>query len=252
MSDLHEVRHQTHAAAATSVVDAGLRRFMLGVYNKVAGGLLLAAGAAYVTASVPAVRDLLFRTVQADGAHRVTLTFLGAMTAFAPIILLLCSAPALSRPTPLRTGALYWSVVSLVGASMGLLVLTFTGLSIATTLAITALAFGGLSLAGYTTKKDLSAFGGFLTMGVIGLVLTLAANILLRSPAIEFVAGFAGVLIFAGLIAYDTQRLKLMYRQLGGDAGSMAIATDFGALSLFINFVNLFQFLLALVSGERR
>ena len=174
------------------------------------------------------------------------------MVAFAPVLLLLASSFALSKPTPARTGALYWSVASLVGASLGVLFLTFTGVSIALTLVVSALGFGALSLIGYTTTRRLSGLGGFLIMGVIGLVASLAANLVLRSPMIDYVAGLAGVLIFAGLIAYDTQRLKLSYHQLGGDEGSMAVATDLGALSLFINFVNLFQFLLMMASGQRR
>jgi FtsH-binding integral membrane protein len=175
------------------------------------------------------------------------------MTAFAPVLVLVFFAgPALSKPSAARSGALYWSVVSLVGASLGVLFLTFTGGSIAITLAVTALGFAGLSLLGYTTQKDLSGLRGFLIMGLIGLVLSLAANLFLNSPVIEYVTGVVGVLIFAGLIAYDGQRLKMSYHQLKADGASLAVASDLGALSLFINFVNLFQFLLMAVSGQRR
>ena len=249
MSDLHPGYPKAQSQA--EAVDLGLRGYMLGIYNKVGLGLLLAAAIAYATATVPWLRDLLFRTGP-HGAHRVTMTFLGSMAAFGPVFLLLGSGFALRKPTPLRTGALYWSVVSLVGASLGVLFLSFTGASIVTTLAVSALGFGGLSLIGYATDRNLTALGSFLTMGLIGLVLTLAANLVLGSPAINYAIGVIGVAIFAGLIAYDTQRLKLNYYQLGGEDASLAVATNFGALSLFINFVNLFQFLLTLVSGQRR
>jgi len=249
MSDLHPGYPKAQSQA--EAVDLGLRGYMLGIYNKVGLGLLLAAAIAYAIATVPWLRDLLFRTGP-HGAHRVTMTFLGSMVAFGPVFLLLGSGFALRKPTPLRTGALYWSVVSLVGASLGVLFLSFTGASIVTTLAVSALGFGGLSLIGYATDRNLTALGSFLTMGLIGLVLTLAANLVLGSPAINYAIGVIGVAIFAGLIAYDTQRLKLNYYQLGGEDASLAVATNFGALSLFINFVNLFQFLLTLVSGQRR
>jgi FtsH-binding integral membrane protein len=235
-------------------IDRGLRRYMLGVYNKVALGLLVAGAVAYATSSVPWLRDLLFKTAtQGAGPPRIGLTLAGSLIAFAPVlVLLLFAGPVLSKPSAARSGALYWSVVALVGASLGMLFLTFTGASIAVTLAVSALGFAGLSLLGYTTQKDLSGLRGFLVMGLIGLVLSLAANLVLGSPVIEYVTGVVGVLIFAGLIAYDGQRLKLSYHQLKDDGASMAVASDLGALSLFINFVNLFQFLLMAVSGQRR
>jgi FtsH-binding integral membrane protein len=253
MSDLHQTHPQAQVGAEAEVIDRGLRSYMLGIYNKVGLGLLLAASAAYATANVPALRELMFATVTpAGGAPTTVLTLVGSIVAFAPLFLLLCCGSVLSKPTPARTAALYWSVVALVGASLGVLFLTFTGGSIATTLAVSAIGFGGLSLIGYRTSKDLTAFGSFLVMGLVGLVLVLAANLFLQSPALDYVTGIVGVLIFAGLIAFDTQRLKLAYHQLGGDDASLAVATDLGALSLFINFVNLFQFLLVMMSGQRR
>jgi FtsH-binding integral membrane protein len=253
MSDLHQGYPQTSADVAADTVDLGLRTYMLGIYNKVGLGLLLAAAVAYATAHVPALRDMMFTTAApAGGASHTALTLVGSVVAFSPLFLLLCCSSILTKPTPPRTAALYWSVVALVGASMGVLFLTFTGGSIAMTLAVSAIGFGGLSLIGYRTCKNLTALGSFLIMGLVGLVLTLVANLVLRSPALDYAAGIVGVLVFAGLIAFDTQRLKLAYHQLGGDAASLAVATDLGALSLFINFVNLFQFLLMLASGQRR
>jgi uncharacterized protein len=252
MSDLHQGYPRTSAAAAAEI-DEGLRSYMLGVYNKVGLGLLIAAAVAYATANVPALRHVMFTTATPGGGpSHVALTLVGSMVAFSPVFLLLGFSSILSKPTPWRTAALYWSVVALVGASLGVLFLTFTGGSIAVALAVSAVAFGSLSLIGYRTGRDLTAFGSFLITGLVGLVLTLIANLVLRSPTLDYVAGLVGVLIFSGLIAYDTQRLKLTYHQLGGDQASRAVATDLGALSLFINFVNLFQFLLMAVSGQRR
>jgi len=182
----------------------------------------------------------------------VGLTFAGAFVAFGPFLALAVGAFALDRPTLLKARLVYWSVVSTIGASLGLIVLTFTGASIAVTLAITALAFGGLSLAGYVTRADLTAFGGFLATGLVGVIAALVLNLALRSPAVVWIASLVGVLVFAGLIAYDTQRLKLAYHQVEGDPTATRLAATYGALSLFINFVNLFQLLLMSMTGDRR
>jgi FtsH-binding integral membrane protein len=252
MRDLQETCPNTTAAAADASVDVGLRRYMIAVYNKVGLGLALAGGLAYATANAPVLRGLMFKAAPEGGSAAFQLTFLGACVAIAPIVVLLLSARPLNKATPFSTGAVYWTVVSLFGASMGVILLSFTGISIATTFAITAAAFGALSLIGYTTKRDLTSLGAFLTIGVVGLVGALLVNLLLQSPAIAFVTNAIGTLVFAGLIAFDTQRLKTTYYKLGGDDAAIEVASNYGALALFINFLNLFQFLLAMVSGERR
>jgi uncharacterized protein len=230
-------------------VDAGLRSFMLGVYNKVALGLVLSAGMAFLTSSVAPVRDLMFR-VTADGRY-AGLTGLGMVVAFAPLAILLFSSFAMRNQTPRTAGAVYWSVVALIGASLGVLVLAYTGASIATTFLITATAFGSLSLVGYTTKKDLTGFGSFLIIGLVGIIIASVVNMFLHMAAIAFVVNILGVLIFAGLTAYDTQRLKMTYYQLGGDQAAMGVATSYGALSLYLDFINLFQFLLSILCNRR-
>ena len=235
------------ADRADMSVDAGLRSFMLGVYNKVALGLLLSAGLAFLTGTYPPVRDLMYQ-VTASG---IRMTMLGMIVSFAPLVLLLVSGFAIKNPSPASSGAIYWSIVSLIGASLGVVVLIYTGASIAQTFLITAASFGALSLVGYTTKKDLTGFGSFLIMGLIGLILASVVNIFLKSPGLVFAINALGVLIFAGLIAYDTQNLKMTYYQLGGDQAAMGVATNYGALSLYINFINLFQFLLQFL-GQRR
>jgi len=156
-----------------------------------------------------------------------------------------------ANATARTSGIYYWTIVALIGASMGVLTLVYTGGSIASTFLITATAFGGLSLFGYTTKKDLTAFGSFLIVGLFGLIIAMVVNMFIQNSMMNFIISVLGVLIFAGLIAFDTQRLKMTYYQLGGDEAAMGVATNYGALSLYINFINLFQFLLQLF-GDRR
>jgi FtsH-binding integral membrane protein len=157
----------------------------------------------------------------------------------------------MKNPTAGGVNLLYWAVVATIGAGMGILFLRYTNESIASTFFVTAAAFGGLSLFGYTTKKDLSGLGSFLIMGVIGLVIAMVVNMFLQSGMMALIISGIGVLIFSGLIAFDTQRLKMTYYSLGGDQAAMGVATGFGALSLFVNFVNLFQFLLMFLGGNR-
>jgi len=248
MSDFRNGFTNVAPAAADMSVDAGLRSFMLGVYNKLALGLLVAGGLAYVTGNVPAVQQLFFAQA-ADG--RIGLTLLGMVVQFLPLVLLFGSMFFMKNPTARGVNMLYWAVVASIGAGLGILFLRYTGGSLASTFLVTAAAFGGLSLVGYTTKKDLTGMGTFLIMGVIGLVIASIVNMFLQSGTFYLIISGLGVLIFAGLIAYDTQRLKMTYYALGGDQQAMGVATGFGALSLFINFVNLFQFLLAFMGGNR-
>jgi uncharacterized protein len=235
--------------AQRAAVDAGLRAFMLGVYNKLALGLVVSAAAAWLTAALPPVRDLFFLTTP-EGTL-AGLTPLGWVLAFAPLGVLLVAGFAVREPTSRAASGLYWTIVALMGASLGVLVLAYTGAAIAQTFLITAAAFGALSLAGYTTNRDLSGVGSFLIVGVVGLIIASIVNLFLRSPAVFFAVNVIGVFVFAGLIAWDTQRLKLTYAQVADRPEAMGVATSYGALSLFINFINLFQFLLAL-TGQRR
>ena len=240
-------RYQARAIPATGAmdmsVDAGLRGFMLGVYNKMGLGLILSGFLAYATYSIPPVRDALFT---ANGGY----TMAGMALSFSPLLIMLIGMFAMKNPSKTGASVFYWTIVSLIGAGMGVLAIRYTGQSLASTFFITAAAFGALSLWGYTTKKDLTGFGTFLIMGLFGLILASVVNIFLQSSAMMFVISAVGVLIFSGLIAFDTQRLKFEYYQMAGDSTAMSIATSFGALSLYLNFVNLFQLLLALF-GDR-
>jgi FtsH-binding integral membrane protein len=234
-------------AAPDMAVDSGLRAFMLGVYNKVALGLVVSAVLAYATGNVPAVRELLFRV---DGANHIGYTILGMVVAFAPLAILLFQGFA-RRQTAQGAAITYWTIVSLIGASMGMLFIIYSGVSVFQTFLVTAAAFGGLSLVGYTTKRDLSGMGSFLIMGVWGLIFASLATFFFHSPMLVFLINLVGVVIFAGLIAADTQRLKMMYYQVGGDQAAASVATSYGALSLYLDFVNLFRFLLFFMGGRR-
>jgi len=249
MSDFNRGYSTAPVGRADMAVDAGLRSFMLGVYNKVALGLLLSAGLAYVTSMVQPVRDLLFVVTPDD--RLVGITPLGMLVQWAPVIAILVGMFAMRNPSPRSSGIFYWAIVSLIGAGLGAIGLIYTGGSIASMFLITAAAFGALSLAGYTTKKDLTGFGSFLIVGMFGLLIAMVVNIFLHSAMVYFIVNLLGVFIFAGLIAYNTQRLKMTYYQLGGDQAALGVATNYGALNLYIDFINLFQFLLS-IFGSRR
>jgi FtsH-binding integral membrane protein len=249
MSDFNRGYTSPISARADMAVDAGLRAFMLGVYNKLALGLIVSAALAFVTADIPAVRDQIY-IVDGDG-RLLGFTLLGTVLRFAPLAVMLVGMFGMRNVTPRSSGIFYWTIVSLIGAGLGVWMLAYTGVSVASTFLITAAAFGTLSLVGYTTKKDLTGFGNFLIMGVVGILIAMVANRFLHLPGMALIVNILGVLIFAGLTAYDTQRLKMSYYQLGGSQTALSIATNYGALGLYINFINLFQFLLAL-TGNRR
>ena len=232
---------------ADMAVDAGLRGFMLGVYNKVALGLVLSAALAYVTSTVPAARDLLFRTVDGQLAG---LTLIGWVVAFAPLGVLMIGRMAFAQ-SPRSSGVMYWLIVALFGASLGDIGLLYRLDSIASTFLITSTAFGALSLFGYTTKRDLSPMLSFLVIGLVGILIAMLVNAFIASSAMAFIINVIGVLVFAGFTAYDTQKLKMTYYQLGGNQTSMAVATNYGALNLYLDFLNMFLFLLRLTGGRR-
>jgi FtsH-binding integral membrane protein len=250
MSDFNRDSTRTiPAGRADMAVDAGLRAFMLGVYNKVALGLVLSAVLAWATTSFAPARDLLYITTP-DG-RLAGFTALGMIVRLAPLGILLIAMFGMRNPTARSAGILYWTIVALIGVSLGVWILAYTGVSVATTFLVTAVAFGALSLVGYTTKKDLTGFGSFLIIGLVGIMVAMLVNIFVHSPGIAFIINILGVLIFAGLIAYDTQRLKMTYYRLGGDQQAMSVATNYGALQLYLNFINLFQFLMSMLGSRR-
>ena len=226
---------------ADMAVDAGLRSFMLGVYNKMGLGLILSAGLAYAAATIPAVSQLVFQTP------------LYFVVMFGPLAILLISSFAMKNPSPTAAAIIYWSVVSLIGLSLGAILINYRVVpdgmqTVAKAFLVTAASFGALSLWGYTTKRDLTGFGTFLFMGLIGVIIASVVNMFVQSSVLSYAISVIGVLVFAGLTAWDTQRLKFMYYQIAGDARAMAVATTYGALSLYLDFINMFLFILRLMS----
>jgi FtsH-binding integral membrane protein len=228
--------------------DAGLRAHMIRVYNYMASGLALSGIVAFGLFSSPDLASLFFQV--APGGRVVGLNMLGWVAILAPLGLLLLTSFRAAQMSVGAVQAIYWAVTALMGVSLSLLLFTYTGASVARTFFVTAASFGALSLYGYTTKRDLSAFGKFLFMGLIGLILASLVNMIWPSGTMSFVISVAGVLIFSGLIAYDTQRIKEQYAESYGSDVSEKMAI-FGALSLYLDFVNLFQFLMSIL-GQRR
>lgn len=234
---------------AAAGVDSGLRTFMIGVYNRVALGLLVSAVLAYLTSSTPGIRDLLFRPA-AQGHAFAGLTGVGTLTVLSPVLVML-GLGRRAEANPARARLLYWSIVATIGASLGAIFLVYTSISIATAFAASAAGFGALSLWGYFAERDLKPMASFWMAGLVGLIAAIGVNLVLGSPALAFAVSAMGVLVFAGLIACDTQRLKTFYHLNRRDPARTRAGADIGALSLYLDFINLFEFLLAL-GGARR
>jgi len=237
------------ARTGVAVVDEGLRAYMLQVYNYMAGGLALTGIVAYLTFSM---------AVTSSGGARA-LTPLGQALYLSPLKWVVMLAPLafvffLSfRVYKMSVGAAqlsFWLFAAVMGLSLSTIFLVFTGESITRVFFVTAAAFAGLSLYGYTTKKDMSGWGSFLIMGVIGIVIAALVNIFLQSSALQFAISVIGVLVFAGLTAYDTQRIKDTYYEIAGDATMAAKTAIMGALSLYLDFINLFTSLLQLFGNR--
>ena len=244
----NRVGNRAGTAADQATFDAGLRTHMIRVYNYMASGLALSGIVAYGLFSSPQLAGLFFQ-MTADGAV-VGLNGLGWVAILAPLGLLMLVSFRAATMSVGSIQAVYWAVTALMGVSLSLLLFTYTGASVARTFFVTAAAFGSLSLYGYTTQRDLSAMGKFLFMGVIGLILAGLVNMIWPSGTMSFVISAAGVLIFSGLIAYDTQKIKEQYAGAWGSDTTEKVAI-FGALSLYLDFVNLFQFLM-MFPGQRR
>ena len=229
-------------APAAAGYDAGLRKYMLGIYNYMASGVLLTGIVALLVFSTPALFAVFFNEIGRP-------TILGWAAMLSPLAIILGMNFGLNRMSETTLKGLFWGFAALMGVSMSTIFARYTGTSIAETFFVTAASFAGLSLYGYTTKRDLSAMGRFLIMGLIGIIIASLANIFIGSSGLQLAVNILGVLIFAGLTAYDTQRLREMYYQVAGSdiAGKAAIM---GALTLYLNFINLFQFLLSFM-GQR-
>ena len=234
-------------AGAQKTYDAGLREYMLKIYNYMTIALVLTGVMAFAVATIEPLNALMFEITPTGFKN----TGFGWLVALAPIGIALYFFMGVGKLSLSSTKILFWVYSALTGMSLASLALVYTGESITRTLFICASLFGAMSLYGYTTQKDLTAFGSFLMMGLIGLVLASLVNIFLHSPAISFVTSFIGVALFMGLIAWDTQKLKSMYYTSGGGELGQKMAI-IGAFSLYLDFINLFLYLIRFTGVLKR
>lgn len=225
----------SRVSAAAAQYDVGLRTYMLKVYNLMAVALLITGIVAFGASTSAGLMNAIHGT------------FLKFVVMFAPLGVVIYLSARMHTMSAQAAQAWFWGYAALLGLSLSYIFLAFTGESIVSTFFVTSAAFGGLSLYGYTTKKDLTGFGSFLIMGLIGILVASLVNIFLASTGLQFAITVLGVLIFAGLTAYDTQRIKHVYYAMGA-AGNTAIM---GALSLYLDFINLFVMLLQFM-GDRK
>ena len=225
---------RTAAGARTAQIDEGLRAHMNKVYGTMSVGTLLTFAVAWAVGTSPALLSV-FRNPETLSPN-----ILGWIVMFAPLIMVFAFGAAINRLSAAGAQLFFYAFAAVMG------------LSIANVFLVTSISFAGLSLYGYTTKKDLSAMGTFLIMGVIGLIVAMIVNIFLQSPAVMFAISILGVLIFAGLTAYDTQKIKATYLEHAhsGDSEWLGKAAIMGALTLYLDFINMFMFLLQ-IFGNR-
>ncbi|MGB0934840.1 MAG: Bax inhibitor-1/YccA family protein [Alphaproteobacteria bacterium] len=225
--------------ATKADVDAGLRAYMLGIYNYMTLGLGITGLTAFGVSQSPELLNLIYTTP------------LQWVVMLAPLAFVFFFASRLHTMQTSTAQALFWVFSVLMGVSLSYIFIAYTGASITRVFFITAGTFAATSLYGYTTSRDLTSFGSFLFMGLIGIVIASVVNIFLASSALEFAISVIGVLVFTGLTAYDTQRIKHTYHMLGGNKEAAAKFAISGALSLYLDFINLFLMLLRLF-GDRR
>ncbi|HUS96448.1 MAG TPA: Bax inhibitor-1/YccA family protein [Hyphomicrobiaceae bacterium] len=257
-----------YATASTrtqgAAIDAGLRSYMLTVYNYMAGGVALTGLVAYVLFSQAITLDPALAAKSATGGayalkRGMYLTQLGAtlyasplkwVVMLAPLAFVLVLSFGINKMSTSVAQLCFWAYAAVMGVSLSSIFMVFTHTSIAQMFFVTAAAFASLSIYGYTTKKDLSGWGSFLFMGLIGIILAGLVNLFLKSSALQFAISAIGVLVFAGLTAYDTQRIKDTYFEVAGNAELAAKAAIMGALSLYLDFINMFMMMLQLFGNR--
>ena len=239
MAEFETVR-RAGAGTQSVAIDEGLRAHMNKVYGLMSFGMLATAAVAWIVGNNEQLLSFFFATP------------LRWVVMFAPLIAVFAFGAAINRISASLAQIFFYAFSGLMGLSISFIFAVYTDFSIVQTFLVTAIAFGGLSLWGYTTKKDISGWGSFLIMGVIGLIVASIINIFLGSPALQFAVSAIGLLIFAGLTAYDTQRIKNEYLQMAhyGQSEWLAKSAIMGALSLYLNFINMFMFLLSFMGGR--
>jgi len=232
-TDFSKLNTARAGSADQAVLDEGLRSYMLKVYNYMASGLALSGITAAITANTPAIYNAVFGTP------------LQWVVMLAPLGILL----AMSRTSTSTTRILYWVMVATFGVSISYIFQVYTAESIVRVFFITSATFGSASLYGYVTKRDLTGMGSFLFMGLIGIIIASVVNIFMASSMMHFVISVLGVLIFTGLTAFDTQRIKSQYYH-GHSEEVMERGAIMGAVSMYLNFLNLFMFMLSLLGNR--
>ncbi|MEZ5690683.1 MAG: Bax inhibitor-1/YccA family protein [Rickettsiales bacterium] len=238
--------------STAATYDAGLRAYMLKIYNYMASALVLTGLVAMFIAKISVVTN---DAGQIMGLSEFGATMFGGplkwVVMLLPLAFVLVLSFGINRLSVFATQSIFWAYSAAMGVSLSTIFLAYTGESIARVFFITAGTFGAMSIYGYTTKRDLTGMGSFLIMGLIGVIIASVVNIFLESRALHFAVSVIGLFIFIGLTAYDTQRLKNMYYQLAGNASMMAKASVMGALSLYLDFINIFMYLIQFM-GDRR
>jgi len=240
MAEFETIRRAGAAGARTVEIDQGLRAHMNAVYGLMSIAMLITGGVAFIVGNNDQMLAAIFGTP------------LKWVVMFAPLVVVFAFGAMVNRMSASVAQMVFWAFAALMGLSISFIFAVYTDVSIAQTFLVTAIAFAGLSLYGYTTKKDLSGWGTFLMMGVIGLIVAMIVNLFLQSPAIMFAVSALGVLIFAGLTAYDTQSIKNEYiaHAAHGDAEWMQKSAIMGALRLYLDFLNMFMFLLQFLGNR--
>ena len=241
-----------YADSSTAVLDQGLRAYMLRVYNWMASGLVLTGIIAFAISHTSAMNAFYPLVQTASGEYVYHPSILAYAAIFAPLVFVMVLSFGVNKLSTSAAQALFWAFCATMGASLTSIFILYTQTSISEVFFITAGTFAGTSLYGYTAKRDLTSFGSFLIMGLIGIVIAGLVNMFLQSSMLYFVISVAGVLIFAGLTAYDTQRIKTSYMQYGASYGTAMAGkrSVYDALSLYLNFINLFMLLLQLLGNR--
>ncbi|MBC7585161.1 Bax inhibitor-1/YccA family protein [Tardiphaga sp. vice352] len=246
------------AARDTAAVDAGLRSYMLRIYNYMSIGLAITGLAALgvymaaVTTDPSGAAAKIGNSFLTPFGYTMFVSPLKWVFILAPLAMVFAISFGINRLKPATAQLMFWAFAALMGISLSSIFLVYTHTSITRVFFITAASFGALSLYGYTTKRDMTGMGSFLIMGLFGIIIASVVNMFVASSMLQFIVSVVGVLIFAGLTAYDTQRLKndyiYGYASQGGDVAERAAIT--GALSLYLNFINLFTLLLQLLGQK--
>ncbi len=230
-----------------SNVDLGLREYMMRVYNYMCGGLCMTALVAYLIANTSLIT--VFFNVAPTG-QVMGMSGFGWLALFAPFIMVFAFGWVLARGSLAQVQGVFWGFSAIMGASLAPIVLSYTGASVTRIFLITAAMFGGMSIYGYTTKKDLTAMGSFMIMGVWGIIIASIVNIFLKSPGLYYAISFLSVIAFTALTAYDTQKIREIYMD-SDSSDTLTRKAISGALALYMDFINMFIALLNLF-GERR